>query len=177
MMTQHEDRALSILAAALEKEEKGRDFYKKASESCVNPLGKEIFKTLMVDEGAHVKRVKEIFNFLSKGQKWDTHWRNYKVENEDLQKLFRKRIETLGSRVEGDNSDLEAISIGLEMEQGAINFYEDQLSKASDPLEKEFAKVMISEERGHFGALEDLKMYLENPESWFAEKERASFDG
>ena len=61
-MIQHEDRALSILAAALEKEQKGRDFYKKASENCVNPLGKEIFKTLMVDEGADVKRVKEIFD-------------------------------------------------------------------------------------------------------------------
>ena len=49
------------------------------------------------------------------------------------------------------------------MEQGAITFYEDQLSKASDPLEKEFAIVMISEERGHFGALEDLKMYSRKP--------------
>lgn len=176
-MTQHENKALSILAAALDKEERGRDFYKKASESCINPLGKEIFRTLMVDEGAHIKRVKEIFDNLSKGKKWDDNWKNYKVENEDLQKLFRKRIETFGSRVEGDNSDIEAISIGLEMEQGAITFYEEQLSKASDLLEKEFAKVMISEERGHFGALEDLKMYLENPESWFVEKERTSFDG
>jgi len=176
-MTHHDDRAMSMLAAALEKEEKGRDFYKKASENCVNPLGREIFRTLMVDEGAHVKRVKEIFGALTKGEKWDTNWKNYKVENEDLQKLFRKRIQTVGSRVDGDNSDVEAISIGIEMEQGAIEFYEDQLSKASDPLEKEFAPIMISEERGHYGALKDLKMYFENPESWFAEKERGLLDG
>lgn len=176
-MTHNEDRALSILAAALEKEKKGRDFYKEASDKCVNPLGKEIFRTLMVDEGAHVKRVMEIFDTISKGQKWDTNWKHYKVENKDLQKLFRKRIETIGSRVQGDNSDIEAISIGLEMEQGAIKFYEDQLSKATDPLEKEFATVMIDEERGHFGALKDLKMYLADPELWFAQIERAQLDG
>ncbi|MGC8659190.1 MAG: ferritin family protein [Desulfomonilaceae bacterium] len=176
-MTQAENKALSILSAALEKEERGRDFYKKASESCINPLGKEIFRMLMVDEGAHIKRVKEIFDSLSKGKQWDNNWKKYKVEHEDLQKLFRKRIETIGSRVEGDNSDIEAISIGLEMEQGAIQFYEDQLAKATDALEREFAKVMISEERGHFGALKDLKLYLENPEAWFTEKEHSLLDG
>jgi hypothetical protein len=36
---------------------------------------------------------------------------------------------------------------------------------------------MISEERGHYTALKDLKMYLENPESWFEEKERGLLDG
>lgn len=176
-MTHHENRALSMIAAALEKEQKGRDFYKNASETCVNPLGKEIFKTLMTDEGIHIKRIKEISDFLSNGKEWNSHWRDYKVENEDLKKLFRKRIETLGSRVEGDTKDIEALSIGVQMEQGAIDFYEEQLGKATDPIEKEFVTIMINEERGHFAALQDLKMYLENPESWFSEKEHSLLDG
>ncbi len=176
-MSHHDNKALSMLSAALEKEQKGQEFYKQASEKCVNPLGREIFRTLMADEGSHIKRIKEIFEALSKGQKWDTHWKEYKVQNDDLANLFRKRIETVGSRVDGDNSDIEALSIGVDMEQGAITFYEDQLEKATDPLEKEFVGLMISEERGHFTALKDLKMYLENPESWFEEKERGLLDG
>ena len=176
-MTEAKNPALGMLTAALEKEKKGQEFYKKASENCVNPLGRDIFRHLMIDEGAHIIRVKEIFDTLSKGQGWNTDWKRHKVENEDLRKLFRKRMETLGSRVDGDNSDIEALSIGIEMEQGAINFYEEQLAKATDPLETEFVKVMINEERGHFGALEDLKLYFENPESWFAEKERGLLDG
>lgn len=176
-MSNHDSKALSMLAAALEKEKAGQQFYKQAAEKCVNPLGQEIFKTLMADEGSHIKRINEIFESLSKGRNWDLGWKEYKVENEDLAKLFRKRIETVGTRVEGDNSDIEALAIGVEMEQGAITFYEDQLKKAIDPVEKEFVDLMIKEERGHYSALKDLKMYLENPESWFEEKERGLLDG
>ena len=63
------------------------------------------------------------------------------------------------------------------MEQGAINFYEEQLGKASEILEQDFVKRMITEERRHFVALEDLKLYFTNPESWFIEKEHHVLDG
>jgi hypothetical protein len=36
---------------------------------------------------------------------------------------------------------------------------------------------MIAEERRHFAALEDLKLYFTNPESWFIEKEHHVLDG
>ncbi len=171
------DRTLQMLATALEKEKKGQEFYKDAVGKCANELGKQMFRTLMAEEGVHIQRLKQIHEQINKDKAWSEVWRSCQVENEDLNKLVRERITKLGPEVKAESGDLEALEIGIQMEQGAINFYEDQLGKASEPLEKEFVKLMITEERRHFAALEDLKLYFTNPESWFIEKEHHVLDG
>lgn len=176
-MTHHNEAILGMLAAALEKEERGRDFYKKASESCVDKLGKDMFRSLMIDEGAHISRIKEIYAELQGGKQWSDQWKKFKLENADLQKLFQDRMQKLGPRVKGETGDIEALGIGIEMEQGAVNFYQDSLAKATDSMEKEFCELMLVEERKHFAALQDLKLYLQDPESWYAELERHGYDG
>jgi len=176
-MTEASGRGLTMLNVALQKEEKGRQFYQEAAAKCASEVGKEMFRSLMADEGVHIKRIKEIFTALQKSGGWNSEWRKHQVENEDLRSLIKERITKLGPKVNLEASDLDAVKIALEMEQGAINFYEDQFTKATDPLEKDFIVKMIGEERTHFAALGDVKMFLENPESWFAEKERSGLDG
>ncbi len=176
-MAEESDRALRMLATALEKEERGRDFYGQAVSTCSNELGKDIFRTLMVEEGIHIKRVKEIYEALHLGKGWSNDWKSHKQENENLQALFRERIRKLGPGVKAASSDLEALEVGLGFEQGAIDFYEQELARAIDPLEKEFIQVMIKEERSHYASLSDTKLYLTNPESWFTEMERHTLDG
>ncbi len=176
-MTNGSERSGQMLAAALEKEEKGRDFYKDAAEKCVNQLGREFFRILMAEEGVHIRRIKDIYSSLTGASKWTDKWKAMAFENEDLHKLTRKRCVELGSRVKGDSSDIEALNIGLQMEQGAINFYEDQLDKSTDSLEKEFITIMIAEERNHYAALSDMKLYFTDPESWFIENEKVILDG
>jgi rubrerythrin len=171
------DRCLEMLATALEKEEKGRDFYKNAMEKCGNALGKELFRCLMADEGIHFNRVKQIYNSLHGGLPWSDEWKSMKGINEDLDKLTKQRITDLGSQVKPESGDLDALQIGIKMEQGAIDFYEKELKKTSHPMETEFIKCMINEERTHFRALEDLMLYFTNPESWYIEKERLPIDG
>ncbi len=171
------DRCVEMLATALEKEEKGRDFYKAAMDKCGNALGKELFRCLMADEGIHIQRVKQIYNSLHSGQAWSQEWKSLEGMSQDLDKLTRQRITDLGTRVKPDTDDLEALQIGIQMEQGAINFYESELKKASHSLETEFIKCMIAEERTHYRALEDLMLYFTNPESWYIEKERLPIDG
>jgi rubrerythrin len=166
-----------MLATALEKELKGREFYKTAMEKCGNALGKELFRCLMADEGVHIQRVRQIYDSLHGGNPWTNGWKEFQGTNPDLDKLTRQRISELGSRLTPESDDLEALQIGIEMEQGAIKFYEDQVSKATHPLETEFIKCMIAEERTHFRALEDLVLYFTNPESWYIEKERLPIDG
>jgi rubrerythrin len=171
------DRCLEMLVTALEKEEKGRDFYRNAMNKCENAIGRELFRCLMAEEGIHINRVKQIYDSLHGGLPWSEEWKSLKGVNEDLAKLARQRITDLGARVKPESNDLEALKIGIEMEQGAIDFYESELKKASHPLETEFIKCMITEERSHYRALEDLVLYFTNPESWYIEKERLPIDG
>jgi len=176
-MAQGSERSLEMLAAALEKERRGHEFYKEALEKCSNELGKEIFRILMAEEGVHIQRVRDIYGALESGKAWTSEWQKHRVVNEDLETVCRERAARLGPMVKPDSGDLEALDIGVGMEQAAINFYLDQEPKAVDALEKQFVTQMIAEERSHLRALEDLKLFFTNPESWHTEMERHGLDG
>jgi rubrerythrin len=171
------ERSLAMLAAALEKEERGRDFYREAVARCTNELGKDIFRALVAEEGTHIQRIKQIYDTLQSGRQWSSEWKSFEGVNQNLQKLFEERMVKLGPKVKAESGDLEALDIGISMEQGAITFYEGELLNAVDQLEREFVECMISEERVHFASLEDMKFYLTDPESWFTEHERHGLDG
>ena len=176
-MAQETDRCLRMLAAALEKEEKSRDFYKDAIAQCTTTVAKDMYRRLMADEGIHMKRIKTIYAGLQGGDQWTVEWKAHKGEVADLHKLMIQRILELGPKIERQMSDLDALKVGIQMEQGAVNFYNDSLEKATDPKEKEFVSLMLAEERSHYAALTDLKEYLEDPAAWFAEKEHHHLDG
>ncbi len=171
------DRSMQWLATAMEKERSGWEFYKKAVDKCATTMGKELFRKLMADEGIHMQRIKQIYDELYKKKVWSKDWMACKTENEDLQQLIRDRVEKLAPQIKPESSDLDAIETGLGMEQGSIDFYEDQLKVASDPMEKEFLELILREEHGHFIALEDIKLFFTNPESWYYETERRNVDG
>ncbi len=171
------ERSLQMLAAALEKEEKGREFYRDAAAKCSNDLAKEIFRLLTSEEGVHITRIKQIYTALEGGKSWSKEWKAHMQANQDLQQLLRERAHKLRSSVKGDTSEIKAVDIGIGMEEGAIKFYTDQQTKAMDPLEKEFVDQMISEEQGHLRSLEDLKLFLTDPDSWYIEKEHHGLDG
>ena len=57
------------------------------------------------------------------------------------------------------------------------NFMKIMRPRPGDPLERKFSELMAEEERTHLSLLSDMKMYYEDPESWFMEKERSGLDG
>ena len=73
-MTEGSDRSLRMLQAALEKEQKGREFYEKAASECVNELGRDVFRVLAQEEVIHIKRVKQIYESLQGGKSWTDDW-------------------------------------------------------------------------------------------------------
>ena len=72
---------------------------------------------------------------------------------------------------------MEALDIGIEFESAAIEYYENHLMKAEEPLERKFIEHLIEEEREHRRILEDLKYYYTDPEGWLMEKSRSGLDG
>lgn len=169
--------SLEMLATALEMEEKGRAFYEKAQGTAQDPLGKEIFKTLAQEEVVHTARIKQIHDSLTTGKCWTRDWEKQTKPEKDLGGLFQKLAAREKKKITAGTSDLEAIGIGLDFESASVAFYEEQRAKAKDPLEKEFLDQMILEEKGHVQALKDTRYYLNDPEGWFMEKERAGLDG
>jgi len=170
-------RAMKMLSAALEMEEKGRTFYERAVSICKNDMGKEIFQMLMEDEDDHMVRIRSIHETLSGKQSWPEHWKELKATHDDLGLVFEKMVKKRGVEIDVDTGALDALDTGIDFEAISVEFYEKQLTKATDPLEQEFIGKMVAEERGHHAALTDMKFYLSDPAGWFREKERGGLDG
>ncbi|MBW2637180.1 MAG: ferritin family protein [Deltaproteobacteria bacterium] len=170
------DRSLKMLSTALEMEEKGKAFYERVVSTCTNSLGKEMFKTLLEDETVHMDRIRKIYKSLSGKKVWG-EWNDLEISYGNLEAIFRKMAKEHGSKINVETGDLEALDIGIDFEARSVEFYEEQLKKATDKLEMDFIKEMISEEKSHYVALEDMKLYFSDPASWFRERERGGLDG
>jgi rubrerythrin len=175
-MKKDTDRSLKMLSTALEMEEKGRAFYERVVSTCTNSVGREMFKILLEDEKIHMDRIKTIYKSLSGSEVWCA-WDNLEAPHGNLAAIFRKMAKEHGSKITVGTDDLEALDIGIDFEARSVEFYEAQLQKATDKMETDFIKEMISEERSHYAALEDMKLYLSDPSSWFRERERGGLDG
>ncbi len=168
---------LSMLKTALEMEEKGFKFYGKAMAECRNALGQNIFTMLQHDEQLHIERIKSIFSQMLDLGVWTDDWKKFPTEPRDLGQVFRKLAAKYGAEINANTTDLEAIDVGLDFEHKSVQFYEAELARATNAIEREFAKAMVKEEETHFALLADMKLYYTDTESWFREHENTGLDG
>ena len=176
-MTGTNDATIALVAKALEMEERGKAFYQDALEKCSNPLGRDIFAKLKSDEDVHVARIKAIHEALAGGQGWSDEWKTVDLEGGDVKQVFRELAAKYKTEIHATTDDIQAVQMGMDFEKKAVDFYRAELERATDPMEKEFAELMVQEERSHYSTLSDIKFYLENPEAWFEQHERSQLDG
>ena len=157
------------LGVALEMEVKGKAFYDKTAGTSKNDLGRDIFIMLGQDELIHIERIKSIYDELVVNQAWSRGWKSLAPVRPDLTAIFRELAAKHGSQFTADQSDLEALDLGIEIEGKSISFYGDHLQHAVEEMEREFLERMLAEENTHFQALNDMSFYLSNPAGWFME--------
>ncbi len=175
-MTEARDRVLKMLKTALDMEEKGRAFYEKAAKECSNKFGNEMFNALLNDEIVHVERIKKIYEALTHDHPWDSGWQNVEHKPKDLRSIFSSLVKQHKDQIKSCASDISALDVGLDFENKSVTFYENELKLATDPIEQEFIRKMIVEERGHHQALADSKLYLQDPAAWYNEHEKSMSD-
>jgi len=175
-MTTAAPALLDMLAAALDMEQKGKAFYDEAAAGCVSKLGQQIFLHLAADEVVHLDRLKRIFASLKEREAWTEDWTALKMAHEDFGVFYHTLLTTHGKDVTPVASELNALTVGIDLERKSIAYYEDHLAHAKDEKVRTFLKRMIAEERGHLAALSDLKLYLTDPEEWSFEMERRDPD-
>ncbi len=171
------DRSLEMLGTALAMEEKGISFYREAFSTCKNNLGREIYKMLKNDERIHIERINRIYSSLKEGNEWNADWKDLEFGHGELNEFFVDLAKRHTKDISVDSSDIEALEVGVDFELKSIDFYKEHLKISEDPLEREFLEHMIKEERGHYKILDDMKLYLKDPDLWFMEKERSGLDG
>jgi len=176
-MAEKIDQTGEYYSAGLEMEEQGHAFYLKASRNSKNELGRKLFKMLAEDELVHIERIKAIYGSLKKGREWPLEWGKLPLKHPDLREIFASLAEKNKDKIKPGSTDLDALEVGLELENRSINYYQGQMEKASAGQEKKFLEQMVREEQTHHRLLADMKFYLTNPESWYVEHEKHGLDG
>ena len=166
----------AALKEALEIELRGKEFYTKARDTSKHKLGKEIFAHLVKEEDVHLLRIREVFDALQKNPRWPQR-RLLERQTRDAGALFGKMIARQEKRLKGDADDLKALATAKGLEEKNETFYRELAKKATDNFEREFFETLAAEERGHYQLVGDTLHYLEDPETWYQEKEKAHFDG
>jgi rubrerythrin len=149
-MTEISDQVVEVIREAIRLEINGRAFFLHAEVVTHNELGKRMFKRLAEDEVRHLDTFSQLFSEVISGDEWKRL-----VKEEELKgpsplieqlKLKLKKGEKAG--------ELEAMSIGMELERNAVAFFKKSSKEATDPKAKQIFDEICEEEKLHYVLLQ-----------------------
>lgn len=139
-----------LIREAIKLEINGKAFFNRAAELTKNELGKKMFLRLASEEVKHLETFSRLFSSIMKTDDWKKE-----LEQEEL-KGTSDVIEELSSRMERaeGKSEIEALRIGMELEQKAIDFFRSCCEGTEDPVAQEIFKKIADEEKFHYDLLQ-----------------------
>ena len=163
-MAELTDEIVSIIKEAIRLELDGQSFFEHVADATHNELGKKMFMKLANDEAQHLKVFSEIFTELV-GEDWKKHIGDVKSKKASMIDALAKKVAQGGK--EGRASELEAISIAMDLERNAIEFFGNAATKTTDNKARDVFNRIADEERLHFDLLQAQYDYLTNSGYWF----------
>lgn len=140
------------LQKAIQAEHEGRHFYLMAAHNTEDPRGKEIFQTLAEEELNHFHYLQRQYKSIMETGKVDSNAKlGRKKELKGSHPIFSDAIK---NRIGQAHYEMTALSIGIQLEMSAVNFYTAEAEINTDPAIKAFYMELAEWERGHLHALQ-----------------------
>lgn len=152
----------NAIKEAIQLEINGKNFFTQAAESTHNELGKKMFQGLADAEVKHLEVFSQLFTSILKEKDWKKYIRGEELKGKS------PLIEELTSRMkkaEG-KSDIEALSIGMELEEKAIKHFQKSAEEVDDPQAKEIFLNICEEEKFHYDLLQSQRDSLTHSGFW-----------
>ncbi len=152
----------NAIKEAIRLEINGRNFFNHAAEITHNELGKKMFEKLAAEEMRHIEVFSELFTKILKEADWKKYVRDEELKGESA------LIEKLKERMRGaeGKSETQALSIGMELEENAIRFFQKAADEVEDPVAKEIFRNISEEEKFHYDLLQAQHDSLTNSGFW-----------
>lgn len=167
-MTEEIEAALSILKRAMQIEQEGHEFYRKAAQTTRDEKGQETFSILANDEQNHLRLIQEQYDALTNENRWVSSSEIKPTPIELTDSLFPGGREALEKMVTTRSGDLDALLFGLEIEDKSYDLYRTAAASTTDPLGKDVFAFLAGQEREHFNILMMRYEYLAGPIGWSA---------
>ncbi|MBD3233856.1 MAG: hypothetical protein GF315_09050 [candidate division Zixibacteria bacterium] len=166
-MTENIQNQKEALAASIEMENKGRDFYLKTAEKANDKLTKDVFNFLANEELKHIEAIKQFYDAEISGSKTDFEKVVGNVDSEKARQAIGKLFRGLDKKAPVDKGDLDAYQFARDFELNGEKFYRQAAEKSTGPNVKKLFEFLVEEEQRHFQMIDDSMAYLENPEEYF----------
>ena len=148
-----------ILAAAIEFERFGTEYYKRFHELVKDEKAKPLMKGLAEDEKEHASVLEKELTRL--GGKFKAP--SKEILEKGLREIFPEKVKA--NAIETGDA-VSALKLGIRTEQRSIEFYSKNAAVAGPALKKIFENLEIME-RGHKNLLEENLKYLEDDGTWY----------
>ena len=148
-MTRISQDVKTLIQDAIRLEINGQAFFNQAAEITHNELGKKMFVRLAQEEVKHLETFSRLFSQIIKSDDWKKQVRSEELKG--LSPVIQELAQRI-KRAEGQ-SEVEALRIGMELEQKAVDFFTTSSTKMGDPAAKEIFEKIADEERFHYDLL------------------------
>ncbi len=156
MATEDLARALAALGVAIQTEQDGVEFYKRAAEKTGDPGGKVLFISLADDELQHLRLVEAQREALvNEGQWLPQPEKAAEAQPAEVEGAPIFSREGLSADVNAYTSELSALRMAYLIEKDAVAFYSKAASETDDPDGKAMYEYLVDMEKEHQRILED----------------------
>lgn len=145
------------LAIAMQTELEGYEFYKVAAVKCKDDGAKKMFESLAKDEVEHHKILRDRYYAIVEGKDFKTPKLTGKSKLRVKSPVFSKAF--LKSKKQ-KHFEMSALTVGILLEQNAIEFFKAQAIKSKDAATKKMFKELAAWEGEHLRALIAQKQFL-----------------
>lgn len=158
MKRENELSAANGLAIAMQTEIEGYEFYKLAAQKSKDDGARGMFRSLAKDEVEHHRLLKAQYESIAKGGEFKAPRRPGRSRLKVKSPVFSKAF--LSSR-KSKHFEMSALSVGILLEQNAIEFFKKQHQQVKDPGAKKLFKELADWEGEHLRALLAQKRFLQ----------------
>ncbi|NIO49708.1 MAG: hypothetical protein GTN73_09790 [Candidatus Aminicenantes bacterium] len=138
------------IKGAILLEVNGRKFFNHAADITQHESGKKMFRFLAEEEVKHLNTFTDLFSQILGTKDWKEHISSHELEGEaPLVEKLKERMK----REEG-KGETEALSIGMQLEMDAINFFQNAASETDDRVNKKIFTDICDEEKFHYDLLQ-----------------------
>lgn len=162
---------MNAMTIAIKTETDAIAFYKEAAQRTRNPMGREMFLSLVRDEQNHLEDFRHIIDGL--------HLKFYGDDGKTktMKTVFEVKRGALLGRIRAATDEIEVLRLAIQMERESIAFYEKLSRRAKTPKEKELFRRLLKEEQQHYAVFSNTYFFLSNAENWFMWEEHSIADG
>jgi len=152
----------NAIIGAIRLEINGRKFFNHAAEVTLHEKGKKMFRFLAEEEVKHLETFSRLFSEILHSDDWKKYVQGRDLEGEaPLVEKLKERI-----RSGEGKGDTEALSIGMQLERDAIEFFQRAAAESDDPVARKIFNDIVEEEKFHYDLLQAQHDSVTNSGFW-----------